>query len=113
MASPEVIISGVRAALRDIAPTVAIENIKTLDEIRGESLASRSFATALLIGFAVIACALTLGGVYSVLSLSVAARRREIAIRAAVGAERSRILVLVIRMGLYMIVAGADVGVIV
>jgi putative ABC transport system permease protein len=113
MASPEVVISGVRAALRDIAPTVAIENIKTLDEIRGESLASRSFATALLIGFAVIACALTLGGVYSVLSLSVAARRREIAIRAAVGAERSRLLELVIRQGLKMIVVGAAVGVIV
>lgn len=113
MASREVVANGVRAALRDIAPTVAIENIKTLDEIRGESLASRNFAMQLLIGFAVIACVLTLGGVYSVLSLSVAARRREIAIRSAVGAERGKILNLVMRQGLKMILVGAAAGVLV
>jgi putative ABC transport system permease protein len=112
-ASPEVIASGVRAALRDIAPTVAIEDIKTLDEIRGESLASRTFATSLLIGFAVIACVLTLGGVYSVLSLSVAARRREIAIRSAIGAERGQLLGLVMRQGMRMIVIGVAAGVVV
>jgi putative ABC transport system permease protein len=112
-ASAEVIAGSVRAALRDIAPTVAIENIKTLDDIRGESLASRNFATQLLIGFAVIACVLTLGGVYSVLSLTVATRRREIAIRAAVGAERARLLGFVMKQGLKMIVVGAAAGVIV
>jgi putative ABC transport system permease protein len=67
----------------------------------------------LLIGFAVIASVLTLGGVYSVLSLSVAARRREIAIRAAVGAERGRVLGLVMKQGMQMIVVGAAAGVIV
>jgi putative ABC transport system permease protein len=113
MASPEVIAGGVRAALRDIAPTVAIESVKTLSEIRGESLASRTLAMQLLIGFATIACLLTLGGVYSVLSLSVAARRREIAIRSAVGAERGRILGLVMQQGLRMIVIGAAAGVLV
>lgn len=112
-AAPEVVANSVRAALREIAPTVAIENVKTLDEIRGESLASRNFAMQLLIGFAVIACALTLGGVYSVLSLSVAARRREIAIRSAVGAERGRILNLVMQQGLRMILVGAVIGVVV
>lgn len=94
-------------------PTVAIDNVKTLDEIRGESLASRNFAMQLLIGFAVIACLLTLGGIYSVLSLSVTARRREIAIRSAIGAERGRILNLVMRQGLAMTVSGALIGIIV
>jgi putative ABC transport system permease protein len=112
-ASPELIAGSVQAALREIAPTVAVENVKTLDEIRGESLASRNFAMQLLIGFAAIACVLTLGGVYSVLSLSVTARRREIAIRSAVGAERVRILNLVIRQGLRMLASGAIVGVLV
>jgi putative ABC transport system permease protein len=112
-ASPEIIANSVRTALRKLAPTVAIENVKTLDEIRGESLAGRNFAMQLLIGFAVIACLLTLGGIYSVLSLSVIARRREIAIRSAIGAERGRILRLVMRQGLRMIVVGALVGVMV
>jgi putative ABC transport system permease protein len=112
-ASPDVTAGSVQAALRDIAPTVAVENVKTLDEIRGESLASRNFAMELLIGFAAIGCVLTLGGVYSVLSLSVTARRREIAIRSAVGAERGRILHLVIRQGLRLLVVGAVAGVLV
>lgn len=101
----------VRAALRNIAPTVSIENIETLDEIRKSSLATRNFAMQLLIGFAVIASALTLGGVYSVLSLSVAARRRELAIRSAVGAERLRLLRLVMGQGFRMILIGSVTGV--
>jgi putative ABC transport system permease protein len=113
MLPAEALAGSVRTVLQDIAPTVAIENIKTLDEIRGESLAGRNFAMQLLIGFAVIASVLTLGGVYSVLSLSVAARRREIAIRSAVGAERGRVLGLVMKQGIQMIVVGAAAGVIV
>lgn len=112
-ASPESVANSVRAALRAISPTVAIENVRTLEEIRGESLASRNFAMQLLIGFAAIACLLTLGGIYSVLSLSVAARRREIAIRSAIGAERGRILSLVMRQGLAMTVGGAMIGIVV
>jgi putative ABC transport system permease protein len=110
-ADPERIAANVRRVLRDIAPTVAVENVKTMDEIRGESLATRTFAMQLLIGFAAIACVLTLGGIYSVLSLSVAARRREMAIRSAVGAGRARILSLVMGQGLTMIAVGAVVGV--
>jgi putative ABC transport system permease protein len=67
----------------------------TLSQIRGDSLASRSFAMQLLIGFALVASVLTLGGIYGVLSLSVAARRRELAIRTAVGAAKRDVLGLV------------------
>jgi hypothetical protein len=80
---------------------------KTMEEIRGESLASRTFAMELLIGFGAIAALLTLGGVYSVLSLSVTARQRELAIRSAIGTERGRILGLVIGQGLRLIAIGA------
>jgi putative ABC transport system permease protein len=109
----EALAGSVRTVLQDISPTVAIESIKTLDQIRSESVAGRNFAMQLLIGFAVIASVLTLGGVYSVLSLSVTARRREIAIRAAVGAERTRVLGLVMKQGLRMIGVGAAAGIVV
>jgi len=109
----EALAGSVRTVLHDILPTVAIDGIKTLDQIRGESVAGRNFAMQLLIGFAVIACVLTLGGVYSVLSLTVTARRREIAIRSAVGAERARVLGLVMKQGIRMITAGAAAGLIV
>jgi putative ABC transport system permease protein len=69
-----------------VDPTVAIERVKTLDDIRTDSLASRIFARQLLVGFSVIGTLLTVIAVYGVLTLSIASRRREIAIRSALGA---------------------------
>jgi putative ABC transport system permease protein len=99
--------------LRAVEPTVAVENVKTLDEVRGDSLATRSFATNLLIGFAAVAGALTLVGIYSVLALAVASRQREIAIRVAVGAQRRDIRSLVFSEGLRLVGGGVVIGVIV
>jgi putative ABC transport system permease protein len=87
-----------------------VENLKTLEQIRDDSQASRNFAMRLLVGFSMVASALTLVGVYGVLSLSVAARRRELAIRAAMGAERRDILKLVLGEGLRLIAAGVIAG---
>ena len=109
-ADPRALMAGVQRELRAIDPTVSIENLKTLEEIRRDSQASRSFAMRLLIGFALLAGALTLVGVYGVLSLSVAARRRELAIRTAMGAERGDILKLVLGEGLRLIALGVAAG---
>jgi putative ABC transport system permease protein len=78
-ADPRSVMSSVRGELRSIDPTAAVENIKTLDDIRTDSLASRKFAMRLLTGFSFLGSTLTLVGIYGVLSLSVAARRREMA----------------------------------
>jgi putative ABC transport system permease protein len=109
-ADPRALAASVQRELRAIDPTVAVENLKTLEEIRGDSLASRSFAMRLLIGFSIVASALTLVGIYGVLSLSVAARRRELAIRTAMGAGRRDILKLVFGEGLRLIAGGVTAG---
>jgi hypothetical protein len=57
-------------------PTAAIGKVKTREQIRGESLALRTFAIRLLTRFSVLGSALTLTGIYGVISLSVAARLR-------------------------------------
>lgn len=100
----------IQQALRSVEPTVAVQNIKTLNQIRDDSWASQSFAMQLLVGFALVACLLTLGGIYGVLSLSVAARRREIAIRTAIGAARTNVVELVMREGVRVVVVGLIVG---
>jgi putative ABC transport system permease protein len=64
----------------------------------------------LLIGFSIVASALTLVGIYGVLSLSVAARRRELAIRTAMGAGRRELLKLVLGEGLRLIAGGVTAG---
>jgi len=96
--------------LRSLDPTAAVENMKTLDDIRSDSLASRHFAMQLLTGFSFIGSALSLIGIYGVLSLSVTARRRELAIRSAVGAEQKDIRNLVLGEGLRLIAGGIFLG---
>jgi len=94
-----------------VDPTVAIEHVKTLDQIRTDSLASRIFIERLLVGFAVVGTLLTVVGVYGVLALSVATRRKEMAIRTAIGAGQRDIRKLVVGEGFRLVVAGIAAGV--
>lgn len=110
-ADPRAVVLAVERELRSVDPTAAIENVKTLKQIRDESLASRTFAMELLVGFAVVGSVLTLVGIYGVLSLSVTSRQRELAIRSAVGAQQKHIRKLVFGEGFRLIAAGVVVGV--
>jgi putative ABC transport system permease protein len=109
-ADPRAVVVAVERELRSVDPTAAIENVKTLEQIRDESLASRTFAMNLLTGFSIMGSALTLVGIYSVLSLSVASRRRELAIRSAVGAQQSDIRKLIFGEGFRLIAGGVLMG---
>jgi putative ABC transport system permease protein len=110
-ADPRAVLVAVERELRAVDPTAAIEDPKTLDQIRDDSLASRTFAMQLLVGFSVVGSMLTLTGIYGVLSLSVASRRRELAIRSAVGAEQKDIRNLIFGEGFRLIASGVLAGV--
>jgi len=100
----------VRRELRAIDPTSAVERMTTMAEIRRESVASRTFAMRLLIGFAAVATLLALVGLYGVLSLSVNSRTKEIAVRKAVGAQRHHIVQLVLGEGSKLVTGGLLLG---
>lgn len=100
----------IRREIRDVDPTAAVEHVKTMDQLREESIAPRTFAMHLLVGFAVVATLLSLVGLYGVLSLSVGSRLKEMAVRKAIGAQRTEILSLVIGEGLRLIVLGVVLG---
>jgi len=110
-ADPRALMAVIQRELRSVDPTVAVEHPQTLEEIRGDSLASRTFAMQLLVGFSVVGSVLTLVGIYGVLSLSVASRRRELAIRTAVGAGRHDIRKLVLGEGFRLISGGVLSGI--
>jgi putative ABC transport system permease protein len=111
MADPRTVVVAVEHALRSVDPTAAIENVRTLEQIRDDSLASRTFAMHLLTGFSVVGSLLTLIGIYSVISLSVASRRRELAIRSAIGAQQNDIRRLIFGEGLRLITGGVLLGI--
>jgi putative ABC transport system permease protein len=108
-ADPRALVAAVQRELRAVDPSAAIENVKTLDQIRDESLAPRTFAMQLMVGFAVVGSVLTLVGIYGVLSLSVASRRQELAIRSALGAQRKDIRKLIFGEG-FRLIAGGVLG---
>lgn len=110
-ADPRAVVVAVERELHTVDPTAAIENVKTLEQIRDDSLASRTFAMQLLIGFSLIGSILTLVGVYGVLSLSVASRRKELAIRSALGAQQQDIRRLIFGEGFQLIAGGVLAGI--
>ena len=103
----------VRREVHAVDPTASVERATTMAQIRGESLATRTFAMRLLIGFALAATALALVGIYGVLSLSVGSRLKEIAVRKAIGAQQRDIVQSVVVEGGRMILAGVVIGAIV
>jgi putative ABC transport system permease protein len=111
-ADPRTVMVAVERELRAVDPTAAIENPRTLTQIRDESLASRTLAMQLLVGFAVVGSMLTLVGIYGVLALSVASRRRELGIRLAVGAQQKDIRRLIFGEGFRLIASGVFAGVV-
>ena len=111
-ADPRTMVAAVERELRSVDPTAAIENVKTLEQIRDESLSSRTFAMHLLTGFSAVGSLLTLVGIYGVLSLSVASRRKELAIRSAMGAQQTDIRKLVFGEGFRLIASGVVAGIV-
>ena len=107
---PTALAALVRQELRAIDPTSAVERITTMAEIRRESVAQRTFAMRLLIGFAIAATLLALVGLYGVLSLSVNSRTKELAVRKAIGAQRHQIVQLIVGEGSKMVVGGMLLG---
>jgi len=110
-ADPRTVIASVQRELRALDPTVVIEDVRTLDRIRDDSIAPQLFTMRLLAGFSILSTALALIGIYGVLSLSVASRRQEMAIRMAVGAQRRNVLGLILGEGLRLVGVGVVIGV--
>ena len=107
---PEELANSVRAVVRSIDPQLPLTQVESFDRIVSETEAPRRFNTALISSFAVAAVLLALLGVYSVIAFSAAMRTQEMAIRLALGSQRSSVLQLVLASAAKLGLIGCGIG---
>ena len=103
--------AAVREAVRGLDPTLPIADVETLETLVGRARAERAFVMVLLVIAAGLALLLGSVGLYGVVSYTVAQRRREIAIRLAVGARAADVGRLVLTEAGGLAVVGAALGI--
>jgi len=108
--NPATLEKGIRKAVYDADREQPLTDMKTLEQIKSETMASDRLRSLLLGVFAAIALLLSIVGIYGVISYSVAERTGEIGIRAALGARKGNLLALILSRGMWMIAAGLAIG---
>lgn len=99
-----------RKAVFAIDKEQPVTDIKSLDELRGDSLAGTRITSILLALFAALALIIAATGLSGVTALLVSQRTREIGIRLALGAQRSEVLSMVVKQSMRVILIGLGVG---
>jgi putative ABC transport system permease protein len=108
---PEQMIQTLRATVAEIDPLLALQQVQPMDDVISNVEAPRRFNTDLIAAFAIAALMLAITGIYAVVAFSVSLRTQEIAIRMALGAQRTGIARLVLIAGGKLALIGCGLGV--
>ena len=109
-ANPRLLVPEITAQLHAMDSDMPFAQVQTIDEIVEQQTGGQRFTTLLLGLFAAAGLVLAAVGIYGVVSFLVAQRRRELAVRLAVGASAGNVLWLVLKEGLQMAAIGASLG---
>jgi putative ABC transport system permease protein len=107
---PRSLLPAIRAQVAAVDPEIPLYEVHTMEEAVSQSLATRRLTNMLLTSFAVAAFVLAAIGIYGVISLGVASRRREFGVRLALGASPSNVIRLVLQQGAWLAIAGIAIG---
>jgi len=108
---PEPLLERVRREVQAMDPNLPLLDPRTIGQVRNLSLWAPRMGAGLLSMFGLLAMLLAALGVYGVVSYSVGQRRREIAIRMAIGAARHDVIRLIVRQGMRPVLIGIGAGI--
>jgi putative ABC transport system permease protein len=107
---PSEVVADIRSRIARVDREAFVTDIRTMDELIGDSLASRWFATRLLAVCAGLGLLLALSGIYGIVVQALVERRFEIGVRMALGATPGRVVRLMIRRAVAPVAAGGAIG---
>jgi putative ABC transport system permease protein len=107
---PGALARAVRETVASLDRQLAIGTFRTMEDVRGESVARPRFLMLLFSAFSILAFAIAVIGVYGVVAYGVAQRRRELGIRLALGARPSKLAAMVVRNGAALALVGIVSG---
>jgi predicted permease len=108
--APQGLINALRQEMKAIAPDLPMYDVATLEERLVQQTDKSRFQILLISLFTVVALVMAAVGIYGVVAFSVAQRTREIAIRMSLGADRGRILRMVVGRGALLAGIGLALG---
>ena len=107
---PKAVIRSVASAVNSVDPDMPLAGVRTIDEIVSEALAIDRFSVVLLASFGALGLLLAAVGIYGVMAFGIAQRTHEFGVRIALGAQRSRVISLVLKEGTALAVIGVLIG---
>ena len=107
---PEQMENALRATVRSIDAQLPLTQVQSMEQVVSLSEAPRRFNTIIISSFALAAVLLAVLGIYSIIAFSVASRVQEMAIRMALGSQRSHIMRLILLSGLKLAAIGCVLG---
>ena len=99
-------IKSIASAVNSVDPDLPLAGVRTIDEIVSESLAIDRFSVVLFASFGALGLLLAAVGIYGVMAFGVAQRTHEFGVRIALGAQRPRVVALVLKEGTALAVIG-------
>ncbi len=110
---PATIVPEVRRAIQSVDRSLAMFEVRTMDEVMSASWARLTYQTKILSGFAIVALVLAATGIFALVAHMIGTRRREIGVRMALGATPAQVLMTVGEGGARPAAIGLVAGIVV
>jgi putative ABC transport system permease protein len=107
---PAAMTKTIAAAVHSVDPQIALARIRTMDQVKDDSLAEDRFTMILFASFAAVALLLAAVGIYGLMAFAVSQRTQEIGLRLALGAGKNRVLWLILKEASLLAIIGLGIG---